>query len=133
MQCKGIFISIWGQDFGSSTQEFVTYTCFDDDTSIFPQIFCLINCFLCLLIFCAYHFKQREHLFDWGLHALNWFFTAHVTLGLGFPAFKFQYPTGSFVSFFLWFTYRFLNVFSLHSFLKRTILQEQKPWFWHKI
>ena len=32
---------------------FVTYTCFDDDTSILLQIFCLINCFLCLLTFPA--------------------------------------------------------------------------------
>ena len=39
------------QAFVSSTQKFVTCTCFDDDTSILLQIFCLINHFLCLLTF----------------------------------------------------------------------------------
>ena len=32
----------------------------------------------------SFSFKQREHLFDWGLHALNWFFTAHLTFALEF-------------------------------------------------
>ena len=67
----------------------------------------------------SFSFKPREYLFDWGLYARNWFFTAHV--GLEFPAFKFQYSTDSFVSFlyllmlndFLWCAYRSLNVFSL--------------------
>ena len=45
----------------------------------------------------SFSFKPREYLFDWGLYARNWFFTAHV--GLEFPAFKFQYSTDSFVSF----------------------------------
>ena len=44
---------LWRQGFGSSTQEFVTYTCFDDNTSILLQIFCLLSCFLCLPIFPA--------------------------------------------------------------------------------
>ena len=44
-----------------------------------------------------FSFKQREHLFDWGLYALNWFFTAYVTFGLQFPAFQFQHSTDSFV------------------------------------
>ena len=69
----------------------------------------------------SFSFKQREHLFDWGLYALNWFFTTHVTFGLELPAFKFHYSTDSFISFLyllilnnlLWFAYRFLNVFLL--------------------
>ena len=27
----------------------------------------------------TFSFKQREHLFNWGLYTLIWFFTAHVT------------------------------------------------------
>ena len=69
----------------------------------------------------SFSFKQKEDLFDWGLYALNWFFTAHVTFELELPAFKFQHSTDSFVSFLyllmlndlLWFAYHFLNVFSL--------------------
>ena len=69
----------------------------------------------------SFSFKQSEHLFDWGVYALNWFFIAHVIFGLAFPAFKFEYSTYSFVSFLyllmlndlLLFAYRFLNVFSL--------------------
>ena len=48
-------------------------------------------------------------------------FTAHVTFGLEFPAFKFQYLTGSFISFLYllilnvvsWFACRFLDVLLL--------------------
>ena len=45
----------------------------------------------------SFSFNKREHLFDWGLHALIGFFTAHVTFVLDFPTFKFQYSTDSFV------------------------------------
>ena len=44
--------------FRSSTQEFIIYTCFDDDTLILPQIFCLINSFLGLLIFRISHLNK---------------------------------------------------------------------------
>ena len=68
----------------------------------------------------SFSFKQWEYIFDWGLCALNWFFNTHVTFGLEFPAFKFQYWTDSFVSFLyllmlndlLWFAYRFLSMFT---------------------
>ena len=68
----------------------------------------------------SFSVKKREPLFDRALYAPNWFFTAHVTFGLEFPALKFQYSTDSFVSFLhrlvlnylLWFAYHFLNVFS---------------------
>ena len=45
----------------------------------------------------GFSFNKREHLFDWGLHALIGFFTAHVTFVLDFPTFKFQCSTDSFV------------------------------------
>ena len=66
---KIVQVSTWHQGFGSSTQEFVTYTCFDDDTSILPQIFCLMNCFLCFLIFRAsYSNKGNPSLIEGCMH-----------------------------------------------------------------
>ena len=32
----------------------------------------------------SFSFIQRKHLFDWGLHALNWFLTAYLTFALEF-------------------------------------------------
>ena len=32
----------------------------------------------------SFSFKQREHLFHWGLYALKWFFTAMLHLGWNF-------------------------------------------------
>ena len=64
---KGIFISMWRQGIGSSTQELVTYTCFDNKILILSQIFCLTNCFLCFLIFWASHSNKGSI----SLYALN--------------------------------------------------------------
>ena len=69
----------------------------------------------------SFSFKQREHLFDWGLYARNWFFTAHDAFGLQIPALKFQYSTDSFVLFSyllmlndpLWFAYKSVSLIPL--------------------
>ena len=75
--------------------------------------------FFCLLIFPTSHLNKREHIFDWGLYVLNSLFTTHITFGLEFSAFKFQYSMDSFASFLyllmlidlLWFAYLFFCIY----------------------
>ena len=112
-------VSMWRQGFGSLIQEFVKYNCFGDDASILLQIFCLINCFLCLLIFQHLIQTKRTSL---SLRIVCTKLVFHcLCFGLGFPGFKFQYLTDCFVWFLyllmlndlLLFAYHFLNVFSI--------------------
>ena len=81
LQCNCIFISLWHWGFVSSTQ-WLCHQCnawwqFNITSDFeFDKLFSLSSNISC------FSFKQREHLFDWELDILNWFFTAHVTFGL---------------------------------------------------
>ena len=64
LRYKDIFISTRCQGFGSLTQEFVTYTCFDDDTLILHQSFLINKLFSLPSNISSFSFKQGENLLD---------------------------------------------------------------------
>ena len=73
----------WCHGIGSSTQEFVICACFNDDFDITSD-FLLSKLFSFSSNILSFSFKQREHLFHWGLYALKRFFTAMLHLGWNF-------------------------------------------------